>query len=183
FMYQAAKGQAVSISSLLGGKAAESAKIAGTVSRAGKECFEIESTLAPEAVAALAKASTPEAKPMLPAGFRYVIDKQSYLMVEMATISRTGSVLSKSEFKDITPQPDLLDSFFLLPVGLDVKQPRSIGEYMSLVSDLQRSQLAPMAPAPLAPAPMRAAAPPPRTAEPKKLVARGEPAQDVEPKS
>ncbi len=136
FVYQGARSQAASILSMLGGKAAESSKILGTVQRDGKECYEIESTLLPDVVASLVKAAPPETKNMMPAKFRYVIEKNTNLMVEMETVSQNGSPLSKVEYKDVTLRSDLSDDLFLLPPGLELKTPKSLEEYMTLVVDM-----------------------------------------------
>lgn len=142
FKYQAARSQATSILSMLGGKPAESSKIIGTVNHGGKDCYEIESTLASDVVAALVKAAPPTVRSMMPAKFRYVIEKDTHLMVETEVISQQRSSISKVEFKDIKLRPDLSDDFFQLPPGLEVKKPKSMGEYMSLVVDMVRPKIA-----------------------------------------
>ena len=159
FMYQAAKDQAATISSVVRSKAAVSSRIVGTVTRDHKDCFVIESTFASEMTAELARSAALHDNDAIPATYRYVIDKHAYLMVELEIISKSGFSLSKCEFKDITPQPDLSDDFFSIPASVEVKRPASLSEYVDLITDI----LSPPAPAATAQAQRRppVAIPPP----------------------
>ena len=55
-------------------------------------------------------------------------------MVETEALSESGSVLSKVEFRDIKLQAELSDDLFLLPNGLEIHKPKSIKDYLALVS-------------------------------------------------
>jgi hypothetical protein len=81
------------------------------------------------------EASSPAAA-VTPARFRYFINKASYFMVEVTTLSSGGSVMSRAEIRNVTVQPGLADSFFQLPPGLEVKTPTSPAAYMDLVVGL-----------------------------------------------
>lgn len=164
FMFQSAKSKAASAASLLGDKATQFFNLVGTVQRDGKDCYEIESTLTPDMLAALAKVLPPGSMDMVPAMYRYVIEKDTYLMVEQETISRNGSSLSKVEFRDIKPQPDLSDDFFQLPPGLEVNKPKSMAEYMTLLGDMLAPKASIVTARRLEPPPLVM---PPKTAFPK----------------
>jgi len=133
FMYAAAKRQASSISASLGNKPAESSTLLNVVQRDGKDCFEIESALTQESLAAFLKALPPEARAMMPSKYRYTIEKQTYLMVQLDVLSATGSSLSHVVFKDLSPQPNMSDDLFMVPPGLEIKTPQTMREYTSLV--------------------------------------------------
>jgi hypothetical protein len=153
FMLGAAKSQAASISSMLGTKAAGSSKLLGTVQRDGRDCYQIESALTPDVVASLAKAAPSQAQGVIPAKFRYVIDKSTHFIVEQETLLQDGSPLSKAELRDVTPQPDLSDDFFQLPPGLEVKTPKSMNEYMSIVDEMLFPKMPPVTAEPFDPPP------------------------------
>jgi hypothetical protein len=137
----AARTQAATIASQLGPKAAESPRITKEVTRNGKSCFEIESMVSPDVVAALAKSLS--SREAAPAAFRYTIEKDTYFMVEMMVMSRDGSLLSKTEVKDVRAQPGLSDEFFQLPSGLEVRQPKSLAEYFDVIRSISKEPAPP----------------------------------------
>lgn len=141
FMLQKGKAQASTIASAIEGQPANSAKIIGMVVRDGRECYQVETTISPSVIAAFSKTLPENARKMLPSGNRFIIDKETFLMVEVETLSGTSSSTNKQEYKDIVLNPAFSNELFLLPVGLDVQKPNSIMEYSAVVSEIIQSRL------------------------------------------
>ena len=66
----------------------------GSVRYDGKDCYEIESTLASSVVTPLAKSAPTDAKRMMPAKSGYVIDKNKHFLLQMEVLLQNGSSLS-----------------------------------------------------------------------------------------
>lgn len=141
FLFHGAKSQAATIAATLQPGTTNSAKIKGMVTRDGRECYEIETTVAAEAIAAFSQLLPENARKMLPTGNRFVIDKETFLMVETETISYAGQPTMTMEFKDIVLNPNLSDEMFLLPVGMEVQKPKSIREYSAIVSKIIQAEV------------------------------------------
>lgn len=141
FMLQGAQTQVSTVASVLKGLDTNSAKITQMVKHDGRECYEIVSTISPDVIAALGKTLTANVRKMLPAGNRFVIDKETFLMVEMVTLSEANTPIMKMEYKDIVVKPNLQDELFLLPVGLDVQKPKSMTEYAAILSEILQSKV------------------------------------------
>ena len=135
-IFQGAKDQAAAAFAAIKLPPANSAKVKGTVAREGRECYEIETRIATELIDALSQSLPDNFRKQMPAGNRFLIDKESFQMVEMQTMVQDGSVSQQMAFKDIVTQPDLSDDLFLLPLGMEVKQPKTIHEYSRMVSDI-----------------------------------------------
>ncbi len=148
FMFQGAKAQAAPLSSTLDGLPANSSKIMGTVVRDGRGCYEIVTAIPSEAMVALRKALPENVRNMLPTGNRFVIDKETMLMVEMETLTDANSPTMKMEYKDIVLKPDLSDELFLLPIGVEVRKPKSIREEVALHTEIIRAEVDALYPAP-----------------------------------
>jgi hypothetical protein len=149
FLYEKMMSQASALSAALGGAATQSVKMKGIVLRQGADCFAIETTFPPKVTALLAKTLSDEARKKLPRGNRLYIDKDTYLLVEMETISQTGAVILKMAIKDVTQDADLADDLFLPPNGIDMETPKSMAEYVALVGSMltaQRPRIRPPAP-------------------------------------
>ncbi len=146
FMHQAAKQQAATISSTLRNGASKSATIKGTIVRDGKECFEIETTMSEDTLAAFNKSVSADLQKMIPKGERVLIEKHTYLLVEMESVSQSGTILTKSEFKEVSPQAELADDLFLLPDGIEFQKPTTIEEYMKLLVAMLKPPSANLAP-------------------------------------
>ncbi len=140
FMFHGAKTQAAAIAATLQPGTTSSAKIKGMVTRAGRECYEIETTVPAEAIAAFSQLLPENARKMLPTGNRFVIDQETFLMVETATISYAGQPTMMTEFKDIVLNANLSDEIFLLPVGMEVQKPKSIREYSAIVAKIHHAE-------------------------------------------
>ena len=140
FMFHGAKTQAATIAATLQPGTTSSAKINGMVTRDGRECYEIETTVPAEAIAAFSQLLPENARKMLPTGNRFVIDQETFLMVETATISYAGQPTMTTEFKDIVLNSNLSDEIFLLPVGMEVQKPKSIREYSAIVAKIHHAE-------------------------------------------
>ena len=137
FAYKTIKNQTGSIVSLLGGKEAASPRLIGTTELDGKECYQIESVITPDGATSIAKVLPTGINGAMPTKFRHLIEKNTYLMVEQEIIMQDGSS-TKTEFRDVKPQPDLSDDFFQLPSGFDVKTPKSVTDYVMLASGIRK---------------------------------------------
>ena len=113
-----------------------SLRLVGTVEHDGRQCYEIESILPTDVIAAVAKTMPNVSTAMVPAKTRQLIDKKSYLLVLRESILADGTSTSKIEYKDISPQPDLTDDFFQVPTGFEVRTPATSEEYVVMVSDV-----------------------------------------------
>ncbi len=140
FIFKGANEQASTIASTLKAGTANSAKIKGMVTRDGRECYEIETAIAPDILTALSQLLPKSNRKMLPAGNRYVVDKETFLIVEMETVSQTGESTIKMEYKDIVLKPVLADELFLLPLGMEVQKPKSIREYSAIVAKIHHAE-------------------------------------------
>ena len=140
FMFHGAKSQAATIAATLQPGTTNSAKIKGMVTRDGRECYEIETAIAPDILTALSQLLPKSNRKMLPAGNRYVVDKETFLIVEMETVSQTGESTIKMEYKDIVLKPVLADELFLLPLGMEVQKPKSIREYSAIVAKIHHAE-------------------------------------------
>jgi hypothetical protein len=107
----------------------------GVIKHNDKDCYEILETISPEFVKAIGDNVPENLKNRIPAKSRFLIDKETYLVQEKETLTEGGATLSKVEYRDMQPQPDLSDDYFQLPPDLEVWTARSREEYHAIVAD------------------------------------------------
>ncbi len=117
----------------------KTASIKGEVNRNGKPCIEIETRVSPQSLAAFRSVFSADIFNAMSGLHRYVIEKDSRLMVEFEILSGSGLSVTTSEYKDIAPNATLSDELFLLPTGLDVQVPKSVVEYSAIMAELVAS--------------------------------------------
>ena len=113
----------------------KSYKIVGIVMHKNKDCYEIQETVTPEFKKAVWDKIPDNMRDQFPAKCRFLIDKENFLVQVRETLTESGTTLSKMEYTDIRPQPDLSDDFFQLPPGLEVLSPQSNEEYIAILAD------------------------------------------------
>ena len=148
FMFQGAKAETATLAATLKGVPPNTAKIKGMVVREGRECYEIETATPSEALTALRKSLPEKFRNILPTGNRFIVDKETLLMVEMEMLTDASSPTMKMEYKDIVLKPDLADDMFLLPVGVEVRRPKTIREVAAVVAEIHRAELEALHPLP-----------------------------------
>ena len=117
---------------------------AGVVKYNDRDCYEILEKITPEFKAAVWDKISENLRDKFPAKSRLLIDKESYLVQMREKFTEEGVTLSKIEYKDIHPQPDLSDDFFQLPPGLEVLSPQSIKEHTAIIKDRLMPQHTPV---------------------------------------
>jgi hypothetical protein len=131
----------------------------------GSSCYKIESESTNVPIRMNDENIEPQiTKPIQLKRERCIINKETFFFCVFETISSDGTSLTKFEFKDMTPQPDLSDDFFQLPADFDVKVPTTEKEHSSILSGIIRAKLPPPPPPPELPSLESIIAPlPPRT--------------------
>jgi hypothetical protein len=168
-MQQSALTRAANIAEALGEKASAVNRVS-TALIGGRECYEITKSFSPDALAAMSKSLPDSAKKQiwakLPREEQTLIDKQTFVRIATRTVSQSGSTISESEYRDIEHSVDLPDDLFLPPDGIELLKPRSLEEYVGMITQMlqPRRELVPMRPAITLRKPML---PPPRSRRPQ----------------
>jgi hypothetical protein len=92
----------------------------------GRESFEISAPL--DAMHNLYENSVPRE-------LRVVVDGKTYEVIEARTITRTGTTVSRTEFRAVERLADIPDDLFL-PPSIDFLQPRGIQEYLRILREM-----------------------------------------------
>ena len=110
-------------------------EIAGITRHNDRNCYEIFETPSPEFIDAIWDKIPDNTRSRFPGKTRFLIDKENYLLIMKETSTEEGVILSKIEYKDFHPQPDLTDDFFQLPPGLEILSPNSMKEYIDVAAN------------------------------------------------
>lgn len=132
-----ATGLASAIRSAIEDRVPGSAEIKGIVDRDGKQCLHIESDVSPEITAPTEKNvlfGTTE----VPAGHRFLIEKETCVLVKIEALSEAGSSIAAATFGDVKSQADLPDDLFTVPDGFRVDKPKSSQEQMEMIQAIHR---------------------------------------------
>jgi outer membrane lipoprotein-sorting protein len=115
----------------------KSYELIGTVWYNDKDCYEILGMISPEAGNVILDRLPENKTDKVGAKERFWIDKETYLIQAEEKLSEEGVTLSKKEYRDIHPQPDLSDDFFQIPPDLEVLFPQSTKEYAAIITGLR----------------------------------------------
>jgi hypothetical protein len=113
----------------------KSYELVGIVRYNDTDWYEILEIISPVLRAAMLERLPENIRSKIRAKSRILIDKETYLKQAEEDLTEEGTIISKTEYKDYCPQPDLSDDFFQLPPGLEVLTPRSSKEYVAILMD------------------------------------------------